>query len=56
VGIVGQCIAVIRQPLRGERSHKVIVPEDIRIRPRASDTVPYGTGSTQCRRPNPRRA
>ena len=29
VGIVGQRIAVIRKPLRGERSHKVIVPEDI---------------------------
>jgi hypothetical protein len=56
VGIVGQCIAVIWQPLRGERPHEVIVPENIRIRPRASDSVQYGSGSTECRRRNSRRS
>lgn len=55
VGIVGQCIAVIWQPLRGERPYEVIIPENIRIRPRASDTVQYGGGSAECRRRNSRR-
>ena len=50
VGIVGQCVAVVWQSLRGERSYEVIVPENIRIRPRAADTVHYRSGSTECRR------
>src|SRR6476620_8075651 len=54
VGIIGQSVAVIRKSLRRKRSHQVIVPEDIRIRPCASDTVHYGTSSTECRRPNSR--